>query len=79
MSVSELKSHLHQSIDLIEDEQFLKDLSKLIETRSQVDFWDELSDETKASIERGMADAQAGRVQDAWEVLAKLKSRKHKS
>ena len=79
MSVTELKSGLHQLIDQIEDEQFLVDLSKLIKARTQSDFWDELSDSTKASIQRGLEDAAEGRVRDAWEVLEELKNRKSKS
>ena len=43
------------------------------EVDAQKDWWDDVSDEAKASIERGLKDADAGRVTSNKEVMKKYK------
>ena len=69
MSVTELKSDLHQLIDQIEDEGVLSIVHTFLSNPSF--HWDDLPEATKASIQRSRADIKAGRVKDAWEALQK--------
>ena len=43
------------------------------EVDAQKDWWDDVSDEAKASIERGLKDAHEGRVTSHKEVMKKYK------
>ena len=44
------------------DEKIVKMVYAMLEVDAQKDWWDEVSDEAKASIERGLKDVEAGRV-----------------
>ena len=43
--------------------------------KASKDFWDDLSDEDKKSIDRGLADVKANRVKPYKEVMQKIKNR----
>ena len=44
------------------DEKTVKMVFAMLEVDAQKDWWDEVGDEAKASIERGLKDVEAGRV-----------------
>ncbi len=44
------------------DEKVVKMVYAMLEVDAQKDWWDDVSDEAKASIERGLKDAEAGRA-----------------
>lgn len=44
------------------DEKIVKMVYAMLEVDAQKDWWDEVDDEAKASIERGLKDVEAGRV-----------------
>lgn len=64
MDYSELKSDLHQMIDNVNDEDTLYQIRSILEgqTEPEHDWYDDISDEMRAAIEEGIADADAGRV-----------------
>jgi predicted transcriptional regulator len=59
--VTALRKEVKRSIDSA-DEKTLKMIQALLEVEQESDWWDGLDDEAKASIERGLKDADAGRV-----------------
>lgn len=63
MSTIELRSTLHRLIDQISDEVVLQAHLTLLsrEVQHPTDFWDDLSPEQQASLDRGLADLAAGR------------------
>lgn len=77
MSTAELKSNLYKLIDSINDSKTLQSIYTLISNKgvSEVDFWDELSDEQKAEIEESIAQADRGEVIPHEEVMARIKER----
>ncbi|MDQ6902193.1 MAG: hypothetical protein M3139_04160 [Bacteroidota bacterium] len=44
------------------DEKTVKMVYAMLEVDAQKDWWDDVSDEAKASIERGLKDVDAGKV-----------------
>jgi predicted transcriptional regulator len=64
MDYSELKSELHRMIDSVNDEETLYQIRSILErqTEPEHDWYDDISDEMRAAIEEGIADADAGRV-----------------
>ena len=77
MSLSNTRTDLHKLIDTIEDESLLNICKEILE-REQVrtqDAWDLISDEEKESIERGLADVEAGRVKSYDEVRKSIRER----
>ena len=77
MSTAELKSNLHKLIDGINDSQTLKAIYTLLSKKdtTDVDFWDELSDEQKAEIEEAIAQADRGELIPHKEVMAEIKKK----
>jgi predicted transcriptional regulator len=74
MSTIQLRSQLHQLIDRINDDAVLKAHLVLLskEAGNQPnDFWDELSTDQQASIDRGLADLEAGRKKPFSEILSR--------
>jgi len=71
MTKRDLKTSLHAVIDEINDTSVLEAYLFLLsrELKSQEDFWDTLDDQTKAAIEEGIADADAGRDTDAFQYM----------
>ena len=55
------------------DEKTVKMVYAMLEVDAQKDWWDYVSDDAKASIERGLKDAEAGRVTSHKEVMKKYK------
>jgi hypothetical protein len=71
--IQDTKLDLIQWISGIQDEGVIEQLSDYKKS-TESDWWDELSDEEKASIERGIEDADCGRVhshKDVMKVFAK--------
>lgn len=69
MSGIELKSSLHKLVDKISDESVLEAylvlLAREVERENQKDFWTELDEETKQSVENGLQDEENGDTIDA--------------
>lgn len=55
------------------DEKVVKMVFAMLEVDAQKDWWDDVSDQAKASIKRGLKDAEAGRLTSHKEVLKKYK------
>jgi hypothetical protein len=62
MNLDKEKLSLIDWIASLEDETIIERIKFLKEKGPVKDFWDEISDEEKASIERGLKDVQDGRV-----------------
>jgi hypothetical protein len=62
-------------IDKINDSDILNAVKTLLsgKTTKQVDWWDTISDEERAEIEQGIAEADRGEVIPHEEVMAKYK------
>jgi predicted transcriptional regulator len=75
MNVIELRSDLHSMIDKITDSNILNAVKTLLSERTttQADWWDIISDEERAEIEQGLAEADRGEVISHEEVMAKYK------
>ena len=71
MSTIELKSTLHTLIDSIDDNGVLQAYVLLLsrEAKPEVDFWDSLDVPTKAAIEEGVEDLNAGRKTDFFQFM----------
>ena len=70
--VSTLHNELKKYIKT-EDEKTLKMIHAMLKGDQESDWWDDLSDAAKASIERGLKDAEAGRVTSHEIVIKKYK------
>ena len=75
MNVAELRTDLHNMIDKISDSNILNALKILLSEKihDQVDWWDTISDEERAEIEQGLAEAERGEVIPHEEVMKKYK------
>lgn len=75
MNVIELRSDLHNMIDKITDSNILNAVKTLLSERTaaQTDWWDIISDEERAEIEEGLAEADRGDVISHEDVMAKYK------
>ena len=75
MDVIELRTDLHGMIDKITDSNILSAVKTLLsgKTVKQIDWWDTISDEERAEIEQGLAEADRGEVIPHEEVMAKYK------
>ncbi len=74
MSTIDLKTTLHRLIDQINDDDVLQaHLTLLSREISQYtgDFWNDLSTDQQASIDRGLADLAAGRKKTFAEIAKK--------
>jgi len=76
MSTAELKSNLYKLIESINDSKTLNAIYALIteKKKQEIDWWDELTEEQKVGIERGLKDIKAGRVYTHEQVIAKSKT-----
>lgn len=75
MSTAELKISLHQLIDGVSDNSVLEAVYTLLSkatANQEEDWYNSLSDEAKASIQRGIDDANNGRFVPHSEVKAKV-------
>ena len=78
MSTAELKNYLVKEITNIDDNTLLEKVKSYLSTLvkgKEVDFWDELSDEDKADIEEGIAQADRGELIPHEEVMREIKKR----
>ncbi len=55
------------------DEKSLKMVRAMLDAEEEHDWWDDLSDEAKSSIEQGLKDADEGRLTPHNEVMKKYK------
>ncbi len=55
------------------DERSLKMVRAMLEAEEEHDWWDDLSDGAKASIEQGLKDAKEGKLTPHHEVMKKYK------
>lgn len=68
-NIQERKLELIQWVSVIEDVELIDKLSAFKEAESS-DWWNEISDEEKASIQKGVQDADAGRIKSHTEAKA---------
>ena len=75
MDVIELRTDLHNMIDKISDSNILQAVKTLLSGKetTQTDWWDTISDEERAEIEQGLAEADRGEVIPHEEVMEKYK------
>ena len=75
MDVIELRADLHNMIDKISDSNILNAVRTLLSGKAvkKVDWWDTISDEERAEIEQGLAEADRGELIPHEEVMAKYK------
>ena len=72
MEGAQLKNELLDWIRSLDDDETLEYLKKVKESHaSNTDWWHTLSEAEKSGIQRGQADAEAGRVIDHETVKAK--------
>jgi hypothetical protein len=62
LQIQNKKLELIQWLSTIEDIDFLEKISNLISSEKKKDWWNEISDAEKESIERGIAQAEAGNI-----------------
>lgn len=62
LQIQNKKLELIQWLSTIEDLKFLEKISDLISHEKKKDWWDEISDAEKQSIEKGIAQADAGKL-----------------
>jgi len=74
VATEQIKTRLHRLIDEETDPARLETIQAFLlgESPASGDFWDDLSEADKASIEAGIADADAGRVVSREEVKNNL-------
>ena len=73
MTTFEVKNNLHLLVDNVQDSSVLQRAFAVLSGYDDTDFWDELSDEDKKSIDRGLADVAANRVKGYDEVMKKYR------
>lgn len=74
MNIEAEKIELLKLILETEDEAIIQEL-KIVFKKQEPDFWEELPDFVKESINRGLDDVAAGRVQNHEDVMFKIKTR----
>lgn len=62
LSVQAKKIELIQWLSMIDDEVVLDKIALLIEREQKNDWWNEISDAEKASLEKGIKDAEHGKL-----------------
>ncbi len=62
LQIQNKKLELIQWLSTIEDLKFLEKISDLISREREKDWWNEVSDAERESIEKGMAQADAGKL-----------------
>jgi predicted transcriptional regulator len=71
VATDQIRTNLHRLIDEEDNPSKLAAVQAfLLGEKPSDDFWNDLSEADKASIERGVADADAGRVV-SWEEIKK--------
>jgi predicted transcriptional regulator len=67
-----LKKQAKKYIDTA-DEKVVKMIHAMLQINAETDWWDDTSDAAKASIEKGLKDAAAGKTKPHKEVMKKYK------
>jgi predicted transcriptional regulator len=67
-----LKKQAKKYIDTA-DEKVVKMIHAMLQINAETDWWDDTSDTAKASIEKGLKDAAAGKTKPHKEVMKKYK------
>lgn len=49
-------------VTTLKDDTSIERLKMLMNTRAQADWWEQISEEEKAAIDKGLADSKAGRL-----------------
>lgn len=62
MNLDKEKKILIDWINKLNDEYIIERIKMLKDNLKETDWWEEISDEEKASIERGLEDVQQGRI-----------------
>ena len=76
MSTAELKSYLHQAIVETDDTSILKKIKSYIASLTKKkDWWDEIGAAEKASIKRGIAQADRGELIPHEQVMKEIKNK----
>lgn len=75
MSTSELKYTMFKVIDSINDSKTLSEIYNFITKKSDVDFWDKLTDAQKKEIETALKELDEGKGIPHEKVMAKYKGK----
>jgi hypothetical protein len=67
-----LKKQTKKYIDTA-DEKVVKMIYAMLQVNAEADWWDDVSDEAKKSIEKGLQDVAAGKIKPHKEVMKKYK------
>ena len=67
-----LKKQAKKYIDTA-DEKVVKMIHAMLQINAETDWWDDTSDAAKASIQKGLKDAAAGKTKPHKEVMKKYK------
>ncbi len=75
MDIIELRADLHNMIDKISDSSILYAVRTILSGKAvkQADWWDSISEEERAEIKQGLAEADHGELIPHEEVMAKYK------
>jgi hypothetical protein len=71
MSIESEKIKLIEWLTNLEDDSIIEKIKFLKENYPQTDWWNEITEEEKASIEKGLEDIKAGRITPHAEVRKK--------
>ena len=71
-NVSEMKKRAKKYLDNA-DEKTIKMVYAMLEVDAEKDWWDDLPDPAKKSIEQGLSDIKSGKVTPHKEVMKKYK------
>lgn len=77
MSTAEIKLTIFELLAATKDSKVLNSIYKQLKSQTvkkEADFWDELTEEQKVGIERGLKDIKAGRVYTHEQVIGKSKT-----
>lgn len=78
MNEFELKLHLHQLIDNINDINVLNAVKVLLSKKeADSDWWDEISETERHFIEQGLAEADRGELISHEEVMKEVRTKYH--
>lgn len=70
MSITELKESIHKKVDEINDEEVLESYLQMM--TSDIDFWDELTEQQKQNVLEAEKQCERGEVVDNETVMKKL-------
>ena len=68
MNIEKDKLEIIKWVTTLKDETSIERLKMLKDSRSKTDWWDQISDEEKNAIDKGLADIKAGRLKPHKEV-----------